>query len=336
MRHAAESAQVGEGGRPHRGGGERLGGLRRARRARAQVVLRARLVRGRRRRGGGGAGAGGLQRLHRGLADLPRRRRRLGQAHRARGLDALERAARVEVVGLPGGRAAQRGAVLGDLRHELRVEPHHSHARGEVGRAQELLLLELLLLELLLLEMLAQLLLLQLLLQLLQLPLLLLLLLLLGREAQVAVAHRVDRAAREHAGDDLPLEAVLVHAPQHRLVLARGPHVPTLASHRLHLGLPGLVALRRVVCGHGGLALDADVPVADRVVRPARQLPGDARPLGADLAHGPQDCLVLLLCPPLLGGRLVRAGALEQAHLLRGALARQQQTIDVAIVQARR
>tara|TARA_B110001469_G_scaffold106076_1_gene105729 strand:- start:139 stop:333 length:195 start_codon:yes stop_codon:yes gene_type:complete len=44
------------------------------------------------------------------------------------------------------------------------------------------------------------------------LVLLLLLLLLLGREAQVAVAHGVDRAAREHAGDDLPLEAVLVDA----------------------------------------------------------------------------------------------------------------------------
>jgi hypothetical protein len=50
------------------------------------------------------------------------------------------------------------------------------------------------------------------LLELLELPLLLLLLLLLGREAQVAVAHGVDRAAREHAGDDLPLEAVLVDA----------------------------------------------------------------------------------------------------------------------------
>jgi hypothetical protein len=93
----------------------------------------------------------------------------------------------------------------------IQSKAHHAHPREHERRRHSLLVL----LELLVLE----------------LPVLLVVLLvvlLLRREAQVAVAHGVDRAAREGLGDDQPLEAVRLHALQHRLVLAGGPHVATL------------------------------------------------------------------------------------------------------------
>ena len=89
----------------------------------------------------------------------------------------------------------------------IQSKAHHAHPREHERRRHSLLVL----LELLVLE----------------LPVLLVVLLL-RREAQVAVAHGVDRAAREGLGDDQPLEAVRLHALQHRLVLAGGPHVATL------------------------------------------------------------------------------------------------------------
>ena len=118
----------------------------------------------------------------------------------------------------------------------FRGEAHHAHPRDHERRRHGLLVLVLVLvleLVLVLLEVVV---------------LVVLLLLVLRREAQVAVAHGVDRATREGLGDEQPLEAVRLHALQHRLVLAGGPHVATLVcDRRAIMGLRLVAHVRRAL-----------------------------------------------------------------------------------------